>query len=238
MKTAWLFLLFLLCTLAELVCRATLFACAYLEKASSCCTAGWVKAKRRLCAEYLLTKRRKNCGRQEKEIAQTMPSPAARDGVVGPSRTVFITELPALKKRQEIKPFKSIPVEMVPVEDNVQEEAPGSYDTGTAPVEENELDELDGFGQDEESEGHTGSSSGVSFEELSDTIGVLGQGEPSDGEKQKAAVVLHHIDGTDLFNFIAINEMYAERAKALMAAFREQTGNSGQEVFDMGKYME
>lgn len=160
MKTAWLFLLFLLCTLAELVCRATLFACAYLEKASSCCTAGWVKAKRRLCAEYLLTKRRKNCGRQEKEIAQTMPSPAARDGVVGPSRTVFITELPALKKRQEIKPFKSIPLEMVPVEDNVQEEAPGSYDTGTAPVEENELDELDGFGQDEESEGHTGSSSG------------------------------------------------------------------------------
>ncbi|MFT4224727.1 hypothetical protein [Dysgonomonas sp.] len=48
-------------------------------------------------------------------------------------------------------------------------------------------------------------------------------------------MVLNAVDGTELFNFIVLNETYTEKARALMAAFREQPGNSKQEVFDMGK---
>jgi hypothetical protein len=232
MRTTGLFLLFLLCTLAELACRATLLACGDLDK----CIAGLEKTKRRLCAGYLRMKRIKanRVPSPGKAALQAVSLPAADSGVVGRSRTVFITELPAFRSRQEIKPFKSEPLVMAPQGD-FEEEEPGGYDAGTAPVGE---DELDDFEPDSGDGWPEGSSSGVSFEELSETAGILAQEEPSAVEKQKAVAVLEAVDGTELFNFIAINEVYTQKAKALMAAFREQPEGDGSEVFDMGKYME
>lgn len=236
MKTAGLFLLFLLCTLAELACKAMLLICGYLKKYASYRTQELGKTKRRICAEHLLMKRKKAgyAPAVGNEVPRKEHSPAAETGVVGASKTVFITELPVLRSRQEIKPFKSEHLVMTPQGD-FEEEEPGGYDTDTAPVGE---DELGGFDPDGDEEAYAIHSSGVSFEELSETAGVLAEEESSTAKKQKAAGVLTSVNGTELFNFIAMNEVYTEKAKALMTAFREQTENDGLEVFNVGKYME
>lgn len=237
MKTAGLFLLFLLCTLAGLVCSATLLACGCLEKCASYCTEKLEKARRRLCAGYLLMKRKEvnRVPSPGNAVLHTKPLPGPDSSVVGRSRTVFITELPVLRSRQEVKPFKSEPLEMVPQDDGYEKEEAAVYDTDTAPVGE---DELDGFEPDGGEEWLEGSSSGVSFEELSETAGILGRDEASGEQRQKAVAVLEAVDGTQLFNFIAINQVYTGKAQALMAAFREQAEGDGREVFDMGRYME
>jgi len=125
---------------------------------------------------------------------------------------------------------------MTPQRDDEDDEkdASGAYDIGTAP----DVDDLDSFEPGEDEREFAGSSSGVSFEELSQTIGVLGKEQPSEAEKQKATSVLYNINGTELFNFIALNETYTEKARALMAAFKEQPVDGRPEGFDMNEYMD
>lgn len=241
MKKAGFFLLFLLCVWIELLCLTATFICKYLNRSASYIVIQTGKAKRRLCLEYILLKRKKaNRTLAAKEIIQTVATTATGTGVVGKSKTVFITELPVVKSRREIKPFKSEPLEQAPQGD-VEEDVPGGYDVDTAPVEKAELDELgfDGFEQDEDEKSFVGSSSGISFEELSGTIGILDREALSDSEKQRAAAVLHHIDGTDLFNFIAMNDAFSEKARVLMATFKEGcTGDEVQAGFAISEYMD
>ncbi|MBF0647413.1 hypothetical protein IR083_01100 [Dysgonomonas sp. GY75] len=195
------------------------------------------KAKRRLCLGYILTRRKLAAAGVAKQAMQAKAAPERQESVVGKSRTEFLTGLPVLKAPREAKPFKSEPLKMVPQtgDEFADADAPGQYSLGTSPVGEEELEDFEPGDNGEEP---AGNSSGVSFEELSKTVRILDKEQPSDTEKQEAALVLYNIDGTGLFNFIAINDAYTEKARAMMAAFREQAGDGERKAFEMSEYME
>jgi len=236
MKTAGLFLFFLLCTLAELVCQGVLFVCRHLGYAAFETSGRMRKAKRRLCLGYIVIRRRQAAG-TVKQTTQAKAAPETQESVVGKSRTEFLTGLPVLKDPREAKPFKSEPLKMVPQtgDEFADADAPGQYSLDTSPVGEGDLEDFEPGDNGEEP---AGSSSGVSFEELSQTVRILDKEQPSDTEKQEAALVLCNIDGTGLFNFIAINDAYTEKARTMMAAFREQAGDGERKAFEMSEYME
>ena len=124
-------------------------------------------------------------------------------------------ELPILRKpkEEEVKPFKSQPLEFVVEEPDDFEKEP----TGFVIESDNRIsnDDIDDFIYTDNEE-DMNNSSGVSFEELSKTISTLSINEPSGKEKEKAVDVLNAINNTELFQFITINNFVYENAKILM----------------------
>lgn len=217
MKIAALYFLFLLCTLAGMSCWLLQVACRSLYKLFRRCSLHMDKAKRKLIARY-----NNNTMHLKAEPEWRMPPPPGPAGIVGGSKTLFMNELPVLRKpeeeEEEIKPFKSEPLVIIIEEPDEAQNEPDGFDieSGNGIPD----DDMDSF------EYHDGeemnNSSGVSFEELSKTISVLHTEELSDNDKENAVNVLNAINNTGLFQFITINSFVYENAKILMDSFNNK----------------
>ncbi len=227
MKIAVLYSLFLLCTLAGMVCRLLQLACKSLYKLSYRCSLHMDKAKRKLIASY-----NNYVMLFEAEPARQMTPPPVPSGIVGVSKTLFMKKLPVLRKPEEeedgIKPFKS---ELLAISidepDDVEKEPAGFDIESDNKIPEDEMDSFEYYDREE-----MNNSSGVSFEELSKTVSVLNTKEPSDNDKENAVNVLNAINNTELFQFITINNFVYENAKILMDSFNNVNSGKGFNISD------
>lgn len=151
--------------------------------------------------------------RHEKEHVTTTD----KENVVGATKTVFISELP---KYNEPEPFDSIELPLDSYEeepginpDEINEETKtrtpediynelgGERLYDNIPMADDEYDQI---------------SSGATIEELAETCEVLNE-ESSPVEKEKrAAHILNNLNGSDIFNFLIIQDHCNKRAKELM----------------------
>jgi hypothetical protein len=168
----------------------------------------------------------------EAEPEPQMPPPPAPGGIVGGSKTLFMKELPVLRKPEEeedeIKPFKSEPLAVIIEEPDDAEKEPAGFDIESDNrVSEDDMDSFEYYDREE-----MNNSSGVSFEELSKTVSVLNTKEPSDNDKENAVNVLNAINNTELFQFITINNFVYENAKILMDSFNNANSGKGFNISD------
>jgi hypothetical protein len=210
MKTAFLYFQFLLCALIDMVCWLLQLTCSSLGELSYRCSINMEKAKRNL----IVRNNAYTMPLKKESDLHSSPLPEST-GIVGGSKTTFMKELPILRKpkEEEVKPFKSQPLEFVVEEPDDFEKEP----TGFVIESDNRIsnDDIDDFIYTDNEE-DMNNSSGVSFEELSKTISTLSINEPSGKEKEKAVDVLNAINNTELFQFITINNFVYENAKILM----------------------
>ncbi|GAB6119064.1 hypothetical protein [Dysgonomonas termitidis] len=163
--------------------------------------------------------------------------PVNNKAIVGESKTGFIKELPVLRQRQEpsILPFKSEQLQIIVEEDDEYHE-PDIVDFEVEKPSDFYKDDLDDFDEDYGNDFEDSTiSTGVSFEELSRTIEVLKKDEQTDIEKENTVNVLNQIEGTELFNFITINNSVYNHAKILMNPINNNLTSS--ETFDIRKFI-
>ena len=236
MKKACLFSVYLVSNIIQVVCYYCMHICKYIFK--------WFFCLYRLMERVKMEMIRLHLSVEDKEIknyVEVVPiekEKALPDiSIVGKSKTGFMKELPVLKVKEvaAIEPFKSEPLEKVVVESEFE---PENVDVDVSlEMDETEIDSFEAEtdlddGNDAESDMN---STGVSFEELSDTISILGKDEMTDSEKEKATGVLNTIEGTELFTFITINNSTYENAKMLMKSFDKNIG--GVDDFDIKRFM-
>ena len=176
---------------------------------------------------------------KKKEVLTDIPKVKASSAntlIVGESKTTFMSELPVLRvpEEKEIKPFKSEPLAIIIEEE--EEPDPVDFDVERSPDFDD--DEAAYYYADADDYfDNPMNSSGVSFEELSQTIEVLSKDDPTDKEKGKAVQVLNTIEDTELFQFITINNSVYNNAKVLMALFNSNRYESDDD-FNINRYME
>lgn len=218
MKVTTLYFLFLLCVLIDMVFWLLQLICRAIESICIDCSLYMGKIKRGIINkynEYVTTQTESKKVKSE----ETLPPPHNPISIVGGSKTSFIKELPVLRKpeEEEIKPFKSEPLEVTIEDSNDFDDEPDSFDVESdSKISDDELDDFEYPDSDDED---MNNSSGVSFEELSETISILSEKAPSEIEQEKAVNVLDAISNTELFQFIVINNSVYENAKMLMNAF-------------------
>lgn len=239
MKIVVLYLLFLSCTLIDLGCEALQFFCKYLNAYARDCSELMNRTKCWLSESYAHStedkKRRAAKAKTESVEPKPVVKPDNRD-IVGATKTIFMTELPVLRITEEeaVEPYKSEQLGTVPGDPDFEDEAQtDSFDVANGKVSESEIDYFEPVAEEEDFEDN---SSGVSFEELSESVEVLSKDDPTEQEKEKTAAVLDAISGTELFQFITINNTVYENAKMLMNSFKKQAADAP-EIFDINKFL-
>lgn len=158
-----------------------------------------------------------------------------KGSIVGESKTEFIQELPKLNYPE---PFKSIPLESEAVIEYI-EEPDIDPDDVIVEIPGNKVKEML-MADDPEMFSHerdypSDISSGVTFEQLTDTYNTLINTNPKIEEENAAFNILMEIEGSEFFNFFMLHSQCTLKAKLLLA----EKENTNQELseFDMDKYI-
>lgn len=161
------------------------------------------------------------------------------NNVVGPTKTEFVTELPKLKSRE---PIMSEPLEMESVVETEPDIDPDDVEMDSSTSIMDELaDDEDIFPSHQGDFPSDEFSTGVTFEQIEDTINVLSKDEQSEEDIEKAAGVLKETEGTEIFAFFMLQDKYNEKVKKIMEmANTTDTESKGaiKTDFDAGKYIE
>ena len=199
-------------------------------------------------ALFLLGKKRQNLWvfLTPKTKKKTDVSPATHEtelySIVGKSQTMYLKDIPQ-KKTIMIEPAFSEDLQLTPA----YEEEP---DVMAADVEDSlnteDLSEGDRFLPLETVDENGGVSTGMTFEQLSDTFDVVRGKQTGVAGLQAAARILYEIRGSDLFDFLVAQ---AENEQVIEQMFKENLDVSGKplpesgrkrrnmEAFDMDKYV-
>lgn len=238
MKTISLYAVFVMCAVFQVLCRWILFIIKHIFRVFL-----YICLQMEMLQHKVFTNQSTGVYKINKEKAKIAPKeepnevPAKNKAIVGESKTGFIKELPVLRQRQEpsILPFKSEQLRIIVEEDDEYPE-PDTVDFELEKSSDYDKDDLDDFDENDDNDFEDSTnSSGVSFEELSRTIEVLKKDEQSDIEKENAVNVLNQIEGTELFNFITINNSVYNHAKMLMNPINNNLNTS--ETFDIRKFI-
>jgi hypothetical protein len=163
--------------------------------------------------------------------------------IVGKSQTVYPEEIP---KEKAVEPVFSEELEKIPA---YGEEADITNDDVDDNLNEDRLSEDECFlPLDADADnGDFPSSSGMTYEQISQALDVV-QGKSTDNAgRQAAARILYEVEGSDLFNFLTAQ---AENEALVEKLIRENIDNSGVTIsentgkqrrdrteFDMDKYV-
>lgn len=239
MKIISLYSVFLICTIIHISCGWALLMIKYVFRIFLYIYRQTEKTRQKAFIKQLKLAGANKLHKEDINIPSEKPAevPLINKTIVGESKTGFIKELPILRPRQEtsIQPFKSEQLQII-VEEDEEYREPDTIDFEVEKSSAFDKDDIEDFGEnyDNDFEDST-NSTGVSFEELSQTIDVLKKDDQSDTEKEKAINVLTQIEGTELFNFITINNSVYNHAKMLMNPINNNLNSS--ETFDIRKFI-
>jgi hypothetical protein len=163
--------------------------------------------------------------------------------IVGKSQTVYLEEIP---KEKPVEPVFSENLEKIP---DYEKEPDVTDDDVDDNLNKNGLPKEDRFlplGADSD-DGDFPSSTGMTYEQISETLDAVRGKRTDDTAQSTAARILYEVQGSDLFNFLTAQ---AENEAMVEKLIRENIDNDGVSLsentkkqrrdmkeFDMGKYV-
>ena len=187
---------------------------------------------------YFLTPQVKE--KQETPVSQTIPEETTHS-IVGKSQTVYLAEPPPPKK---VEPVFSEDLGQAP---SYEEEPDISADDVDDSLEEGVLTEEERFIPLDTEPDSEPVSTGMTYEQISDTLDVVMGNKTDDANKLAAARILYEVQGGDVFNFL---EAQAENEAMIERLLKENLDDRGEilpenrrnrrkeiEEFDMEKYV-
>ena len=178
--------------------------------------------------------------KKETAVLQTIPQPLAYS-IIGKSQTVYLEEPP---KVEPPEPVFSEDLEPEPAYEEEQDITPADVDDS---LQREVLSPKDRFLPLDTVEDDESVSTGMTYEQISLTIEAVQGKKMNDTDRLAAARNLYDVQGSDLFDFLA---MQAENEAAIERLLKENLDNAGEvsteirvakrkktEDFDMDKYV-
>jgi hypothetical protein len=180
-----------------------------------------------------------------KEIVSVPVPETAPSNIVGKSQTVYLEE-PPKEKPKTVEPAFSEDLQQAPSYEEEPDITGDDVDDNLNKdgfPEEDRLLPLDAEADD----GDFPSSSGMTYEQISQALDVVQGKSTDDAGRQTAARILYEVEGSDLFNFLTAQ---AENEALVEKLIRENIDNGGvpfsestrkqrrnRKEFDMDKYV-